>query len=120
MPHLMSHSVFPLFSLNCWCNLRAFGLFFKHLLDLADFLLDFSGELFVLTLCLQVRLVHDLASLLFHCACDFVNSAFELIFGTWFHLSYPYLTVEEHVCAQMWTALHCCRQPFARGSTGDE
>jgi hypothetical protein len=54
----------------------------EHLSNLADFLLDFAGELFVLTFGLQVRIVGYLACFLFD---------FDLILRARFHLVSPFL-----------------------------
>jgi hypothetical protein len=68
---------------------RRQSLLLQDLLYLPKFLLDFAGQLFVLTFNLQVRLMYDLAYLFLHCAFRFVNGAFDLIVCTRFHIFAP-------------------------------
>jgi hypothetical protein len=65
-------------------------LLFEHLLNLADFLLDFAGEFFVLAVGLQVSVVRDLSHFLFNLAFQFMNLAFDLIVRARFHLFTPH------------------------------
>jgi hypothetical protein len=64
-------------------------LLLKYFFNLADFLLDFAGELFVLALGFQVGVVRDLSGCLFDVAFQFMNLAFDLIFRARFHLVSP-------------------------------
>jgi hypothetical protein len=65
-------------------------LLFEHLLNLADFLLDFAGEFFVLAVGLQVSVVRDLSRFLFDLTFQFMNLAFDLILRARFHLFTPH------------------------------
>jgi hypothetical protein len=56
------------------------GLFFDHLLNIADFFLDFPSDLFAVPFSLQVRFVERMSDLLFHCAFRFMRSAFNFVF----------------------------------------
>src|ERR1035437_8712076 len=58
-------------------------LLFEHLLNLADFLLDFAVGL-------QVSVVRDLSHFLFNLAFQFMNLAFDLIVRARFHLFTPH------------------------------
>jgi len=62
-----------------------FILFLEHLFNLADFLLDFAGESFVLAFGFQVGVVHDLSGCLFDAAFQFMKLALDLIFLARFH-----------------------------------
>src|ERR1035437_9091138 len=69
---------------------RPVQLLFEHLLNLADFLLEFAGEFFVLAVGLQVSVVRDLSRFLFNLTFQFMKLAFELILRTRFHLFSPF------------------------------
>jgi hypothetical protein len=60
-------------------------LLLKHFFNLADFLLDFAGDLFSLAFGRQVGVVRNLSHLLFSSTFDFMKLAFDLILRTWFH-----------------------------------
>lgn len=64
-------------------------LFLKYFLYLPNFLLHPTGQLFRLTLSLQVGFAHDLAELFLDCALRFVKGAFDLIVCTGFHVPLP-------------------------------
>src|ERR1017187_535135 len=61
-------------------------LLFEYLFNLADFLLDFAGEFFVLAFGFQVGVVRDLSGFLFNVAFQFMKLAFDLILRARFHL----------------------------------
>jgi Low affinity iron permease len=63
----------------------AASLFSQNLFNLADFLLDLAGYLFALTFRLQVRIVGDLADLLFYFSFSLVKLTFQFVLRTWFH-----------------------------------
>ena len=63
-----------------------FHLLLDHLLNLADLLLDFSGEFFVSAFGFQVGVARDLSGCLFDVAFQFMKLAFDLIFRARFHL----------------------------------
>lgn len=59
--------------------------FFDDFLQLADFLLDFPGDLFPYALAFQVGIIRQLPGLFLDRALHFVNLARYLIFRTWLH-----------------------------------
>jgi hypothetical protein len=58
----------------------------EHLFNLADFLLDFASDFFVLAFGHQVWIVRDLSRFLFRFALHFMNAAFDLVRRAQFHL----------------------------------
>jgi hypothetical protein len=68
------------------CAANRFILLLEYLFNLADFLLDFAGEFFVLAFGFQVGVVRDLSGGLFDAAFQFMKLALDLIFLTRFHL----------------------------------
>jgi hypothetical protein len=70
------------------CALRSepVHLLLEYLFNLADFLLDFAAEFFVLAFGFQVGVVRDLSGFLFDVAFQFMKLAFDLIFRARFHL----------------------------------
>src|ERR1017187_26794 len=68
---------------------RRFNLLLEHLFNLADFLLDLAGELFVLAFGLQLGVVRDLSRFLFGFAFHFMDVSFDLILCARFHIYSP-------------------------------
>jgi hypothetical protein len=66
-------------------------LLLEYLFNLADFLLDFAGEVFVLAFGRQVGVVRDLSGFLFNAAFQFTKLSFDLILRARFHLVSPLL-----------------------------
>ena len=60
-------------------------LFSEDFLHVADFLLDFAGDLFVGAAISQVGVADRFAALLFHFSFGFTDIAFDLVFGARFH-----------------------------------
>jgi hypothetical protein len=54
-------------------------LLLEYFFNLADFLLNFAGEFFVLAFGLQVGVVRDLSGFFFNVAFQFMKLAFDLI-----------------------------------------
>src|SRR5271157_1179409 len=69
--------------------LRSVYLLLKHLFNLADFLLDFAGELFASAFCNQFGVIGGLTRCLFDLALHFTDVAFDLILRARFHVSSP-------------------------------
>jgi hypothetical protein len=67
------------------CAANRFILLLEHLFNLADFLLDFAGDFFVLAFGFQVGVVRDLSGCLFDVAFQLMNLALDLIFFARFH-----------------------------------
>jgi len=63
------------------------SLLLEHLFNLADFLLDFAGEIFVLAFGRKGGVVRDLSRFLFNFSFQFVKLAFDLIRRARFHAS---------------------------------
>src|SRR5450759_2085780 len=68
---------------------RPIQLLFDYLFNLADFLLDFAGEVFVLAFGLQVRVAYNLSHFLFDLTFHLVKVAFNLVRRARFHLFSP-------------------------------
>ena len=64
-------------------------LLLEHLFNLADFLLDFAGEVFVLTFGHQVGVVRGLSRFLFDFTFYFMDVALDLIRRARFHMYSP-------------------------------
>src|ERR1051326_7495437 len=89
------------------------SLFSEDLLNLADLLLDLTGNFLVLTFFGHAAVVGDLPSLLFGFALHFVKLARDLVLGAGFHGSPP------RTAMSILTATACflrqrCRHIFAR------
>jgi hypothetical protein len=67
------------------CAANRFLLLLEYLFNLADLLLDFAGEFFVLAFGFQVGVVRDLSGGLFDAAFQFMKLALDLIFVARFH-----------------------------------
>jgi hypothetical protein len=67
--------------------------FFDNFFHLADFLLDFPGNLLANTLAFQVGVVREFAHLFLDGALHFVNPACDLIFSAWLHLVTSFETI---------------------------
>jgi len=68
-------------------------LFLKDLFDVADLLLNFPRDLFVLAFCFEVRVVGGATHLFLDGALSVVDCAFYLVFCAVFHLSVPFSSV---------------------------
>jgi hypothetical protein len=68
-----------------YCAANQFILLLEYLFNLADFLLDFAGDFFVLAFGFQVGVVRDLSGCLFDVAFQFMKLALDLIFLAQFH-----------------------------------
>jgi hypothetical protein len=66
-----------------------FYLLLKHLFDLADFLLDLAGEVFVLAFGRQVGIVRELPSFLLDFTLQLMKVAFDLVVRARFHRFSP-------------------------------
>jgi len=73
------------------CTARSLvRLLLENRFNLADFLLDFAGQFFVLTFGCQRGIVRQLSRALFGVAFHFMKRALDLIFRTRFHLFFSY------------------------------
>ena len=64
-------------------------MLFEYLFNLADFLLDFAGEVLLLAFGLKVRVAYNLSHFLFNLTFHLVKVAFDLIRRARFHLFSP-------------------------------